>query len=519
MLIKNTIKSTINQVLKKKYGLDDVVFQVEYPPKSEMGDYSVNAAMVAAKKLNKNPMRLGEEMAQEINNKNFKKIEVIKPGFINIHLSKDTLRESIKNILKEKDNYGKIKADKKLKIQVEFISANPTGPLTLANGRGGFSGDVLANVLGLAGHKVEREYLINNCGNQIRVLGYSVLGDKKGQYKGEYIDKLAQEIKGDNVEDIGYRASEIIMEKYIKPSIKKAGIRFDNWFSEKKLHEKGEVDKTLNELEEKNLIFKKDGAVWLKTADRRDDDDKDRVLVKSNGDKTYFLFDIAYHKNKFKRGFDKVINLWGADHHGYVPRMMSAMEMLGFGGKLEILLMQLIRLVKNGKEARMSKRAGVYVTLDELIDQVGLDVTRFFFLMHANNKTMDFDLDLAKEKSNKNPVFYVQYAYARICSIIKKAEGLEKNKERKEFNPSEEGLIKELIKWPELIQEVSKNYEVHKIPFYAISLADKFHDFYEQCRVIKGDKVVEYRLELAKATKQVLSNVLQVLGVNAPEKM
>lgn len=523
MTIKDTIKQKINQVLKKKYKLENIEFQVAYSPQSELGDYSCNVAMALAKKFKKNPLEIGQDIALELADKNFTKVEAAKPGFINFYLSEKTLKKTLGEILEKKDKYGEIKAEKKLKIQIEFISANPTGPLTLANGRGGFAGDVLANVLSLAGHKVAREYLVNNWGNQVKILGHSILKDKEAEYSGEYINQLAKQIKGDDAFEVGLKGAEIILEKYIKPAVQRMGIKFDHWFYEKELHEKGKIDKMLEELEKKNLVYKKDGATWLKTANMREADDKDRVLIKSNGDKTYFLADIAYHWDKFhQRKFDRVINLWGADHHGYVPRMKSAVELIGYQGQLEIFLMQIMRLIENGQEVRMSKRKGRYVTMDELINEVGLDVTRFFFLMHASNKAMDFDLTLAKEKSQKNPVYYVQYAHARICSIIEKSRGklgIPTEASGQELKPTEKELIKEMIKWPELIQEVAENYEVHKLPFYAIALADKFHNFYEQCRVIKNNQVVKDRLNLVKAVKQVLENVLRTLGVSAPEKM
>jgi len=532
-IVKDTIKSQINQVLKKKYRFgSDLQFQIEYPPAPNLGDYSSNLAMVLAKKLKKSPMEIGKEVASElisepVNQKMFTKIEVVKPGFVNFYLSEGLLKQQVKDILKNKGKYGQLKPKKKLKIQIEFISANPTGPLTLANGRGGFSGDVLANVLELAGHKVEREYYVNDYGEQIKKLGHSILKDKLAVYSGAYIDELYERLKQEkgvnknDANEVGIWGAGIILEEMIKPTVQKAQIKFDHWFSEREMHQKGEVDKMLSYLKKHNLAYEKDGAWWLKTANQGDQDDKDRVLVKSNGDKTYFLADIAYHWNKFyKRKFDKVINLWGADHHGYVPRMKSAMAMLGYPGQPEVLLMQLVRLVQDGKEVRMSKRHGIYVLLDELIDEVGLDVARFFFLMHANNKAMDFDLNLARERSQKNPVYYVQYAHARICSILKKTRNLPLIKVKAyELCQSERELIKELIKWPELVQEVAQSYEVHKIPFYVISLADKFHDLYEKRRIIEEGKVIEFRLNLIQAAKQVLQNAFKVLGISAPEKM
>ncbi|MDD5290001.1 MAG: arginine--tRNA ligase [Patescibacteria group bacterium] len=524
MTVKNTIKQAISQVLAKKYKLGNFELEINYPPVAEMGDYATSAAMALAKILKRKPLEVAEEIAGELKGmKEFKEIKVAAPGFINFFVAEEFLQENLKEIWKEKEKYGQLKPDKKLKIQVEFISANPTGPLTLANGRGGFSGDVLANVLSLAGNKVEREYYVNDIGNQVEKLGHSILKDEETVYTGEYIDELVKKIKEKDPKKAGLIAAEFILKNYIQPVVKKVGIEFDNYFSERKLHESGAVEKMLEVLKKKNLVYEKDGAWWLKTSEQNEgDDDKDRVLVKSDSSKTYFLADIAYHWNKFHdRKFDKVINLWGADHHGYVARMKSAMAMLGFPGQLEILLMQMVRLIENGQEKRMSKRQGVYVLLEDLIDEVGLDVARFFFLMHANNKGMDFDLNLAKERSNNNPVFYVQYAHARICSILEKTKGLKQKAGDKNYklHRAEKELIKELIKWPELIFEVAQNYEVHKIPFYTIALADKFHDFYENCRVIEDEEVNKFRLDLIKATKQVLKNSLSCLGVTAPEKM
>jgi len=566
MSIKSTIKKELYQTLEKKYQLKDINFQIEYPPDSQMGDYSSNIAMMLARKLKKNPLKIGQGIVKTLNTLKslkeiFDKIEVAKPGFINFYLNEKTLLDNVNEILKNKDNFGQLKAPKRLNIQVEFISANPTGPLTLANGRGGFSGDVLANILELAGHKVQREYLVNDYGNQIKNLAESLkktdhnikeLGfdyekkdrkilketeKNKNLYKGKYIvdlleqfDKQHKKPMKDYMEkDVCKWATNEILENHIKPIIAKVGIEFDSYFSERRMHESSKIDKIFKYLQKNNLVYEKDGAWWLKTNVAtehateliHEQDDKDRVLIKSDGSKTYFLVDIAYHWNKFHdRKFDKVINLWGADHHGYVARMKSAVALLGYPNQLEILLMQLMRLIENGKEVRMSKRKGVYVLLEDLVDEVGLDVTRFFFLMHANNKAMDFDLKLAKEKSKKNPVYYVQYAHARVCSILKKTSECKIRKDKACLvSTAECELIKELIKWPELISDVAQNYEVHKICFYTISLADKFHDFYENCKVIENNQVNKFRLDLIKATQQVLQNSLKCLGVSAPEKM
>ncbi len=524
MNTKHTIKEQVDQVLLQKFNLKNIDYNIDYPPQAKLGDYSLNVAMLLAKKVQKNPLEIGEIIKNELQEKKLDfvdKIEVIKPGFINIFLTEDYLKQTVDKIFKKGKKFGEQKDKNKQKIQIEFISANPTGPLTLANGRGGFTGDVLANILKLNGHKVQKEYYVNDYGNQIRVLGHSVLQDKEAQYRGEYIEKLRKKVNlNQDPFSVGIEASQIIIEGQIKPAVKKMDIDFDNWFSEREMHEKGEVEMALKFLKEKNLTQEKDGAVWLKSQESAENEDKERVLVKSNGDKTYFLADIAYHWDKFaKRKFNKVINIWGADHHGYVARLKNAVALMGYPNQLEIILMQLVRLIKNGQEFKMSKREGNFVLIKDLIEEVGLDVVRFFFLMYANNKHMDFDLDLAKERSSKNPVFYVQYAHARICSLIEKAKGLKKEENKKSLEPAEKELIKELLKWPELVQEVADNYEVHKVAFYAISIADKFHDFYERCRVIENDKIIEKRLQIVMATQQVLQNVLGCLGVNAPQKM
>jgi len=367
---------------------------VEYPGEKIHGDYATNIAMVIAKKVRKNPMEIAEVISLEIKNNIIEKIEVITPGFINFFVSKEYLRNQVSKILKEKDKFGNLKFGKKEKVNVEFISANPTGPLTLGNGRGGFCGDVLANVLEKAGYDVCREYYINDRGKQIEDL-------KKGLYKGE--KRTALQIQKEN-------------QKLITKKLK---IKFDVWFSEKSLYKRKEVDKILNWLKNKKLAYEKEGALWFKST--KFGDDKDRVLVKANGEKTYFASDIAYLKNKFKRGFKNLIFFWGADHYGYVKRMEAVVEALGYKKEqADFIIMQLVRLFEKGKHVRMSKRAGTYVTLEELIDQVSLSAVRFFFLTRSSNSHLNFDLGLAKERSEKNPVYYVQYAHARICSILRK---------------------------------------------------------------------------------------------------
>ncbi|MEK7178289.1 MAG: arginine--tRNA ligase, partial [Patescibacteria group bacterium] len=483
--------------------------------------------------------------------KDFSKIEA-ENGFINFFLSPECLHYQIKEILKQKDKYGWMdikKSPPSLKLrrtmQVEFISANPTGPLTIGNGRGGFYGDTLANILESQGHKVMREYYINDRGEQILLLGRSIKraqgspllipgteeavagmvpGISENLYKSEYINELAKQInKKLNAGEAGQKAVELILKTYIRPVIKRLGIKFDNWFSEKSLYSpaSGEI---MESLMRRDFIYEKDGATWMKTSQLGDSED--RVLIKKDGSETYFLSDILYHFDKFKiRKFDKVIDIWGADHHGYAPRLKAAIAAIGIPeDNLEIIITQLVRLVKNGKEVKISKRAGVFITLEELIDEVGLDAARFFFLMYSPNTHMDFDMELAKQRSEKNPVYYIQYAHARLSGILRKAHPTGDHPKGEKFKLLKEkgelNLIRKLAEFPELLSEVSRNYEVHRLPRYALELAREFHNFYEKYRVITEDKnLTSARLALTMATKIVLANALNLMGIKAPDKM
>jgi len=558
--MRELIKTLLSDIVRKIAPDFKGGILVEVPGNKEHGDYTTNIAFALTKIL---PAR-GEIAEYLINKlkkqkiKDFSKIET-KNGFINFFLSPECLHRQIKEILKQKNKYGFSGEGKAKKVQVEFISANPTGPLTIGNGRGGFYGDVLANILESQGCEVIREYYINDRGGQILSLGRSIklaqgspmpmirrteefadlpagasaqaggegkipgisaVGDEN-LYKGDYINDLAKQVnKNLSVEEAGQKAAELILNTYIKPVIKRLEIKFDNWFSEKSLYRNGIYKKVMEDLMRKDLIYEKDEATWIKTL--KLGDSKDRVLVKSNGDETYFMSDILYHLNKFEiRKFDKVINIWGADHHGDVPRLFGVLKVLGINlERLKILLYQFVRLVSGGKEFKFSKRAGTFITLKELVDEVGLDAARFFFLMYSPNTHMDFDMELAKQRSEKNPVYYIQYAHARISSILRKAKAaggknLELLKEKEELN-----LIKKLAEFPELLEEVSRNYEVHRLPHYTLELAREFHNFYEKYRVITEDKnLTSARLGLVTATKIVLANALNLMGIKAPEKM
>ncbi|MDI6778486.1 MAG: arginine--tRNA ligase [Patescibacteria group bacterium] len=534
--MKRQIQKLIQQAIKSAYGVDFDAgkIKIDYPPEG-MGNYSTNTALLIAKEVGKSPMEVAEKLVDFCRRPTSSEIldvgrlQVAKPGFINFYLSENSLQLVVVRINEEKNKFGDSKIGKGKKIHLDFVSANPTGPVHIGNARGGPLGDALANVFQKAGYKPYREYYVNDTGNQVEILGHSILGDEQAQYSGDYVAEIKNQIskiKDKDAKSVGEDGVKIILEEIIKPSMEKFGIKFDNWFSEEELQESGKVDEVINILKEKDFVYEKDGALWFKST--QFGDDKDRVVVKSTGEKTYFGSDIAYHKEKFGRGFDKLIDIWGADHHGEVRRMKGALEALGYKDKLEIILTQFVRVLKEGKEMKMSKRAGTYVSVDDLIDEVGCDATRFFFLMHSADTHMTFDLDLAKERSEKNPVYYVQYAHARIASILRKAEDLvpEFNSGRiPEFNSGmhskERALIFELLKFPDLVEEISQNYAVHYLPQYAMGLADKFHSFYDECRVIDESnlELTAARLELVKAMRIVLAETLGLMGISAPEKM
>lgn len=527
---KLEIKKIIQKAIKKAFPeVEMPAFEVEYT-NEKFGDFSTNAAMIFKKRAGETPEKIAQKIIQIIrasDNQIIREIEFIN-GFINFRLTLPFWQEKILEILKSDKKYAQSDLGKDLKVNIEFISANPTGPLTLGNGRGGYAGDVLARVFEIYDAQVEREYYINDCGAQIKSLGHSILKDAQAVYRGFYIDEIAPKIKSRNADAAGFEAATLIMEEYIKKTIEKMGIKFDRWFSQKRLFDDGRVSQMIAKLKEKGLCYKKDGALWLKTTEYQDD--KDRVLVTAEGEHTYFASDIAYHFDKIQRGYDLLVDFWGADHHGYIKRMQAATEILRqeekWNGKLEILICQLVRLVSKGKEIRMSKRQGTYVTLDELIDEVGADATRFFFLKSALNTHLDFDLDLARARSEKNPVYYVQYAHARIHSILAKTKNQKPKTKMINQNlkllkhPAEIDLIKELTKLPDLVLEIVEDFEVQKLPFYAIELADAFHRFYEECPILKSEENLKSaRLQLLKATQIVLKKTFDLMGISAPERM
>jgi len=531
-MIREEIKNLIQEAIKNLYK-KEVDIKLDIPVEAVYGDYSTNIAM----SLKKDPQEIVDSIKSDI----LEKIEV-KKGFINFFISKEYLQKQVGEILKQKEKFGDLKIGKGKKVNIEFCSANPTGPLHLGHGRGAFWGDVLSNVFNKAGYEPTREYFINNYGKQISLLGQSIdaryreaLGQKveigEDFYLGDYVKEIANEIikkdgnkyldlpEIERVEIFKQRGLEKMLDN-AKELLSRVGVRYDVWFSEKVLYQKNLVKKAIELLDKKGFTYKSEDALWFATT--KLGDDKDRVLIKANGEPTYLASDIAYHINKVSRKYDLMIDGWGADHWGYVPRIMAAAKVFGFDKKLKIIVGQFVRLVENGQEVKMSKRSGTFITLEELIGEVGVDVVRFFFLMKSIDTHIDFNLDLAKEQSDKNPVYYVQYAHARICSILEKSEI--RNPESKKLDllshQSELGLIKKLIQFSEIIEDIPQDYQIQRLPHYAMELATVFHQFYHDCRVISEDKdLTNARLNLVLATKTVLKNTLDLMGVSAPEKM
>ena len=505
-MLRKKIEKLIKDLVKKEVHL-------EHPINLEFGDFSTNIAMQA--KID--PQKIINKLKD---NQLFEKISKAGPGFINFFLSKDVLIKELAEILSKGDDYGKLDVGQGKKIQVEFISANPTGPLTVGNARGGPLGDVLANILNKAGYEVEKAFYVNDAGMQILTLGHSVLKDKEAKYQGAYIDELNKKIREKDPFKVGQIAARHIIKDYIQKTTDKLGIQYDEWIFESDLYQSGKVDEVLDFLRKKGLVYSKDKAEWFKSS--KFGDDRDRVVIKSDKQKTYIAADIALHDYKFsKKKFDKVINIWGADHHGDVPGLMAVVEAMGHKGKLDILIYQFVTILDKGEKQKMSKRAGVYVLMDELLEKVGLDVTRFFYLQKSADTHLNFDLNLAQEQSAKNPVYYVQYAHARICSILRKAEMKNNNQDLDSLNhPTELNLIRQIIKFPEIIEDTAKDYQVQRLPYYSLELANAFHKFYEQCRVLdKDQKIAQARINLIKATQIILKNTLELMGINAPKKM
>lgn len=529
-MVIGELRENIRQAYRKVVGDEPPVFVVEPSKRPIFGDFSSNIALVGAEAANASPVALAQKIVSELNQlAAFQSVNVATPGFINFKVNDEFLLQTVQAIVAAPESLGKSDLGKETRVLIEFVSPNPTGPLTLANGRGAFVGEAISRVLELFGCTVMRECYINDRGGQIASLGHAILhpDDPERQYAGRYVDELRPRLKEKTAEAAGEQAAFIILEEMIKPVLKKIGIQFHQFFSEKSLYQTGVAKKTLELLKARGLVYEADGATWIATT--RFGDDKDRVIIKADGEYTYLMSDIAYHSYKIARGYHRLINELGADHFTEAKSLNLIIEgvlrdQYLWGGKVDWVLHQIVRLIKDGQEIKMSKRTGSYVPLDELIDEVGSDVTRFFFLSRSTDTQLDFDLDLAKSTSSQNPVYYIQYAYARVSSIFReaKARGLELVDSPAVVlkHPVERQLLLRLLQFPYLVAEIAGSLEVHKLAHYATAVATDVHNFYEQLRVIGEDnEVAESRLLMLKAAQITLKKTLELIGISAPSRM
>jgi arginyl-tRNA synthetase len=545
MEIREKIIESLQEALKKIKVKKYSKILLERPKEREHGDFSTNVAFFLVKELKKSPQEIAKRLVEDIrpDPKIIKKVEETK-GFINFFLTEELLFENLVQVLKKERDYGRSKIGKDKRIQIEMVSVNPTGPLHIGHGRGAAFADTLANILEASGYQVEREYYINDIGTQMENLGKSLrtrylelLGEKvefpEYGYQGEYLGEIARRLKdreGDRrrKEKIDFFTQYAYLDiiESIKKDLEDFRIRIDSWRRESDLRKKGKVTEVIKDMEEKGYLYEKEGALWFRSS--QFGDEKDRVIRKKDGSLTYLASDVAYHEDKFKRGFNHLINIWGADHHGYVERIQAAVSALGYPKEnLDIILYQLVNLTRSGKPVAMSTRRGEFITLREVMDEVGRDVLRFFFCMRSSYSHLDFDLELAKRESPENPVYYVEYAHARISSIFKKAkEGKVKRKKVQEIDlkllhtPEEKSILKLLVLFPDIVSSCARSYEVHSIPNYLVELASEFHSFYNKHRVLGEDeKLTQARLVLVEGVRIVLRNGLKLLGIEAPEKM
>ena len=554
MEMKDLLKQGITEALNKAIAAgtlpagDYPDVALEVPPQKEFGDFASNIAMQSARVAHKAPRIIAQAIVDGMDYPWLDHAEIAGAGFINFFLKNDVIYDTLKQILAAGDAYGHAPLRQEDTIQVEYVSANPTGPLHVGHGRGAAYGSALVNLLRAAGYNVQAEYYINDAGNQMNNLAASVnarylelLGKPaeipENGYHGHDIIETAQAIidqDGDKYLDMPEAERlELFKDrayaeklKALKRDLAHFNVHYDNWFSERTLHPDA-IQAACKVLEERGMIYEKDGALWLKSTDYGDD--KDRVVIRDNGVPTYLAADIAYHKNKYDRGFKKMINIWGADHHGYVARVKAAMAALGYDvDQLEVLLLQMVSLFRDGKPVKMSKRTGQAITLNELIEEVGTDAARYFFIMRSLDTQLDFDLDLAKSHSNENPVYYIQYAHARIYSIYRQAKEAGANlsmdwsdvKWDTLTNEYELELIKKMAAFPEEVQRAARERAPHRIAHFVHELAGMFHTFYNHCRIIQEDKDLEKaRLALVTAVRITIANSLAILGVSAPEKM
>jgi len=540
------LKHILKQALKT-FDLEEADWpeiQIEKPRDPSHGDAATNLAMMLAKPLRNNPRKIAEELAGklEYDSKKIEAVEIAGPGFINFRFAENYLFEALTGILKEGEDFGQSDENKGKRILVEFVSANPTGPLTVGHGRNAVLGDTIARLLEWTGADVDREYYFNNAGRQMRVLGQSVqarylqeLGEEsdfpEDGYEGEYIRDIARKLvedygdslSGESDVTVFKEAAESEIFKDIQQTLKRMNIEMDSFFNEHDLYEDGSIDEVIKLLREKDLAYDKDGAVWFKTTDYGKD--KDTVLVKSTGEPTYRLPDIAYHGNKLDRNYDLCIDVFGADHIDTYPDVLNGIKAMGYDdSKVDVLVYQFVTIVKDGKPFKMSTRKANFVTLDELMDEVGSDVTRFFFLMRSPSTHLEFDIAQAKEAGEKNPVFYLQYAHARIQSILRKVEEISEFKNDPDLSllthESEIRLIKTMLEFPDFIVSAAENREPHRVINFLNTLASDFTTFYHDCRILGEDeKLMQARTVLAKAVATVLANGLGILGISAPDQM
>jgi len=534
----------------KKLGVEDwPAIEIEVPPQDTMGDLATPVAMSLAKALKKPPRKIAEELIETIADQSvFEKIELAGPGFINFTFSKRYLCSELQNLLTLQGKFLREDIGQGKRVQVEFISANPTGPLHLGHGRGGAIGEALSNLLKAAGYRVDREYYINDAGRQVKLLGLSVFARyqqlngtehpfPEDGYKGSYIEEIANDLireKGNaylqaKFDDVAVLFIDYAYKKIlsgIREDLTEFGIAFDTWQSERELFSNGEVENALNDLKRKGYIYEKDGAVWFKATDFGDE--KDRVIIKQDGEYTYFTSDIAYHRKKIEKQYDELIDIWGADHHGYITRIKAVIESLGYSKeKLKVVLVQMVTLLRGGRPVQMSKRAGEFVTLKEVIDEVGADITKFIFLTRRPDSHLEFDLETAKAQSSENPVFYVQYANARINSIFRHAD--EQDIVFEAFDIDDLGLltaeeelrlIKKLLMYPTMFAGAVNCHEPHRITFYLQELSGIFHSYYNKHRIVSGEiALTKARLALCEAVRIVIRDGLEILGISIPEKM
>lgn len=556
-MILEVLRSTVSEALKKANADGNLTIDIagmpeimlEEPKIEAHGDFSTNLAMTMAKSQKMPPRKVAEILLPLIDTEKsiIEKVEIAGPGFINFYLKKDAWLPVLDEVLKDGKDYGRVFFGKGQKVQVEFVSANPTGPLHVGHGRGAAVGDAVADLLSFCGYDVVKEYYINDSGRQISTLGGSVYlrfkelhGEKiefpEDYYQGDYIIDLARELdemRGAEILALPEADGRLICARYaadqimegIKDDLNAFGVNHNIWYSEQSLYDSGKVEKAIEDLKARGVIYENDGAWWFRTTDYGDE--KDRVVVRSNGDTTYFASDIAYHMEKYERGFDRVIDVWGADHHGYIPRMNACIQASGHSkDKFNVILVQLVALLRAGEPVAMSTRTGEFVTLKEVVDETGKDAARFMFLMRHYDSHLDFDLELAKKKTNENPVYYVQYVHARIASILKKAS--DEGRAACTFSDAsglieteeEMRMIKAMARYSQIVGLAGKNLEPHRITFYLMDLAGLFHAFYNKHKVLTDDaSVASARLLLISAVQTVIKNGLSLLGISAPEHM